>query len=133
MAIGSINVSYEGTSVSFDKFSGEDLPRSFVTQASLEFSALGVAYAQGSTKKQKRIWSIAAYGDIAQWNDLLSIFDAWEEVRTTGSNLAVVRLDDTLLGSEITVEGYFTDPPALSKLSPGNNQLFLITFAITEV
>jgi hypothetical protein len=133
MAAGSITLSYGSTSVSFDKFSGDDLPRSFLTQASLEFSALGVPYAQGSTKRQKRIWSIASYGDIAQWNNLLSIFDDWEAVRITGSNLATVTLTDTLIGSTVIAQGYFTDPPALSKLSPGNNQLFLISFAITEV
>lgn len=133
MTVGTFSVNFESTTVTFDKFSGEDLPRTFLEQATLEFSALGVAYSTGSTKRQKRIWSIAAYASQSQWQSLLTIFNAWDLERASGSNLATVNIVDSLLGSTISVQGFFTSPPSISKLAPGNNTLFLVTFAITEV
>lgn len=133
MTVGTFSVNFESTTVVFDKFSGEDLPRSFLEQATLEFSALGVAYSTGSTKRQKRIWSIAAYASQAEWQSLLDIFTGWDNLRASGSNLARVNIVDSLLGSTITAEGFFTSPPSISKIAPGNNTLFLVTFAITEV
>lgn len=132
MAVGEFTVTYDGSSVTFDKFSGDDLPRAYLGQASLEFSALGAGYATGPSKRQRRIWSIATYATKQQCLDLLSIFEGWDTERATGVNTAEVDIQDELFGSTVSAKGFFTDPPVVSKLSSGNNTLFLLTFALTE-
>lgn len=132
MAAGQLTVSYSTSSVSFDKFSGEDLPRAYLSQASLEFSALGAGYSTGPSKRQRKIWSIATYATKQQCLDLLSIFDAWDTERATGVDVAEVTVVDELFGTAITTSAFFTDPPVVSKLSSGNNVDFLLTFALTE-
>lgn len=131
--MSSISIGYNTTTVSFDQFSGDDLPRSYLSQATLDFSALGVAYSTGSTKRQRKIWAVAAVGTIQQWNNLVIIFEQWDLDRSRGSNVAAVTIQDTLLGSNINTFGFFTTAPTLGKLSPGNNTLFVISFAITEI
>ena len=132
MAAGQLTISYSSASVSFDEFSGEDLPRAYLGQASLEFSALGAGYGTGPSKRQRRIWSVAAYATKQQCLDLIGIFEAWDTQRATASNIAEVDIQDELLGSAVLAKGFFTDPPIISKLASGNNQYFLVTFALTE-
>ena len=131
--MSALSVGYGSNTVSFTSFSGEDLPRTVVDQAGLNFSSLGVAYSTGSVRKQRKLWSVAAVGTLDQWNDLLAIFDAWDTERASGSGQALVTVQDTLLGANITALGFFTANPSLAKLSPGNNTLFIISFGITEV
>lgn len=132
MAAGDLSVNYGATTVTFDQFSGDDLPRAYLGQASLEFSALGAGYGTGPAKKQRRIWSIAAYATTAQVTNLFVIFEAWDTARATGTNTAEVNIQDELFGATVTAKGFFTDPPKISKLGSGNNKLFLVTFALTE-
>lgn len=131
--MSALSVGYGTDTVSFTNFSGDDLPRSVVDQAALNFSSLGVAYSSGSVRKQRKLWSVAAIGTLAQWNTLSSIFDAWDTERASGSGQALVTVQDTLLGANITSYGFFTANPTLTKLAPGNNTLFIISFGITEV
>lgn len=132
MAAGDLIITYGATSVTFDQFSGDDLPRAYLGQASLEFSALGTGYGTGPAKRQRRIWSIAAYVTSTQITNLFTIFEAWDTARATGTNTAEVDIQDELLGAVVLAKGFFTDPPTISKLGPGNNTLFLVTFALTE-
>lgn len=132
MAAGQLTISYSSSSVSFDKFSGEDLPRAYLGQASLEFSALGAGYSTGPSKKQRKIWSVATYATKQQCIDLLGIFEAWDTERATGVDVAEVTVTDELFGSALTASAFFTDPPVVSKLASGNNRDFLLTFALTE-
>jgi hypothetical protein len=132
MAAGQLTISYSSGSVSFDKFSGEDLPRAYLGQASLEFSALGAGYSTGPSKKQRKIWSIATYATKQQCIDLLAIFEAWDTERATGVDVAEVTVTDELFGSAVTASAFFTDTPVVSKLASGNNRDFLLTFALTE-
>ena len=132
MAAGEFTVTYDSTTVTFNKFSGDDLPRAYLGQASLEFSALGAGYATGPSRRQRKLWSIAAFATKQQALDILTLFEAWDTDRATGINSAEVAVQDELLGSTVTANGFFTDPPVITKLSPGNNVMFLVTFAITE-
>jgi len=132
MAAGELTISYASSSVSFNKFSGEDLPRAYLGQASLEFSALGAGYSTGPSKRQRRIWSVATYATKQQCLDLLAIFESWDAARATGIDVAEVDIQDELFGSAVTTKGFFTDPPVVSKLASGNNVDFLLTFALTE-
>lgn len=132
MAPRNLQIGYNGTFVAFTDFADEDLPRSILQQATLEFSGLGAAYSSGTAKKQRRIWAVAAYGTISQWNTLMQIFGAWDQARVSGSNIAEVIVVDNLLGSAINTLGFFTTAPSISKLAPGNNSIYLISFGITE-
>lgn len=132
MTANSIQVSYLSFSVSFTDFSDDSLPRSILEQASLEFSGLGAPYASGVAKRQRRIWSIAAFGQISQWNALMNIFEKWDNDRVTGSNIAEVTIVDNLLGTPVAAYGFFTSAPTISKVAPGNNKVFLMAFGITE-
>lgn len=132
MSAATLTIAYGSNSVSFDQFGDDNLPRSILQQANLEFSPLGTAYSTGVAKKQKRIWAVSAFGTVSQWNTLMTIFDAWDEERVTGSNIAEVTVTDNLLGSSITATAFFTTPPSISKVAPGNNQIFIISFGLTE-
>lgn len=130
---GSITISLGADSVTFDKFNDDNLPRSYITQASLNFSQLGVGYGTGPVVRQKRLWTISAFATADEYQTLIDIFEAWDDIRITGDNLATVSLVDTTIGSTVTVETFFTAPPELTKLGSGNNSLFLVSCGLTEV
>ena len=132
MAAGELTFRYGSTYATFNQFSGDDLPRSYLSQASLEFSALGVGYATGPVKRQKRIWSVAAYSEYQMISQLLYVFDQWDAARATGSNVAEIDIQDELFGSVVLAKGFFTDPPVVTKVASSNNRLFLVSFAVTE-
>lgn len=132
MSAATLTIAYGSDSVSFSQFGSDDLPRSILQQASLEFSPLGTAYSTGIAKKQKRIWAVSAFGTVAQWTTLMTIFDAWDEERVTGSNIAEVTITDNLLGGTVTATAFFTTAPSISKVAPGNNEIFAISFGLTE-
>lgn len=130
---GSITISLGVNSVTFDKFSDENLPRSYITQASLNFSQLGVGYGTGPVVRQKRLWTVSAFATASEYQTLNDIFEAWDDIRTTGTNLATVSLVDTTLGATVTADVFFTTAPELTKLGSGNNTLFLVSVGLTEV
>lgn len=130
---GSITISLGVNSVTFDKFSDDNLPRSFISQASLNFSQLGVGYGTGPVVRQKRLWTVSAFATAAEYQSLITIFEAWDDTRITGTNLATVSLVDTTLGSTVSADVFFTTPPELAKLGSGNNSLFLVSVGLTEV
>lgn len=130
---GSITISLGVNSVTFDKFSDDNLPRSYITQASLNFSQLGVGYGTGPVVRQKRLWTVSAFATASEYQTLIDIFEAWDDIRTTGTNLATVSLVDTTLGATVTADVFFTTAPELTKLGSGNNTLFLVSVGLTEV
>lgn len=138
---GSITVSSGATSVVFTQFSGDDLPSSTLGQANLEFSQIGLGYATGPAKKQRRIWAIAAYVNASQIVQLNTIFEAWDTARSTSLNTATVSITDNLLNQatgnsgipSVTTDVFFTTPPQYSKVGGSNNETFLVSFGLTEV
>ena len=79
------------------------------------------------------VMTISAFATAAEYQTLIDIFEAWDDIRITGNNLATVSLVDTTIGSTVTVETFFTAPPELTKLGSGNNSLFLVSCGLTEV
>lgn len=130
MATGDFTVTYDGTSVTFNQFSGDDLPRAYLGQATLEFSALGAGYSNGPSKRQRKIWSISAYASRQKCLDLFTLFNSWDVDRANSSNTAEVDVQDELFGTTILTKGFFTSPPAIS--SVGNDSVYLVTFVLTE-
>lgn len=137
---GSITISYGGNSVAFTDFSGDDLPSSILGQASLEFTQIGLGFAQGPARRQRNIWAIAAYATPAQIATLNTIFTAWDLARASALNTASVDIVDNLLQQKtansnipsITTKAFFTSPPAVSLV--GNlNELYILSFGLTEI
>ena len=133
MALGDLSVNYGGTTVVFDKFSDEGLPRAYLGQATLEFSSSGAGYSTGPAKRQRKIWTVASYATQQQVIDTFTLFDAWDLARSEGLNNAKVTVNDELFGSTITTFAFFTEPPAVTKLGAGNDSYYLLSFALTEV
>lgn len=133
MALGDLSISYEGTSITFDKFSDESLPRAYLSQATLDFTQIGVGYSTGPAKRQRKIWTVAAYVTQQEVTDVFTLFNAWDDDRSNGQNDAQVTIQDELFGTTINAVGFFTEPPAVTKLGPGNDTYYLISFALTEV
>lgn len=130
MAVGDFSVNYSSTTVTLNQFSGDDLPRAYLGQATLEFSAIGAGFSTGPSVRQKKIWSIAAYATYQQCLDALAVFDAWDAVRAQGVNNAEVNVTDELFGSTLTATAFFTEPPSITSL--GNGVVYLLTFVLTE-
>lgn len=138
---GSITVTYGATSVVLTQFSGDDLPSSTLGQANLEFSQIGLGYATGPARRQRKIWAIAAFVDATQIVQLNTIFDAWDTARSTALNTATVSITDNLFNQATGNSGipstvtnaFFTTPPQYSKVGGSNNQIFLASFGLTEV
>lgn len=138
---GSITVTYGSTSVVLTQFSGDDLPSSTLGQANLEFSQIGLGYATGPARRQRKIWAIAAFVDASQIVQLNSIFDAWDAARSTSLNASTVSVTDNLLREATgntsipttTTSAFFTTPPQYSKVAGNNNNIFLASFGLTEV
>ena len=138
---GSITVTYGSTSVVLTQFSGDDLPSSTLGQANLEFSQIGLGYATGPARRQRKIWAIAAFVDASQIVQLNTIFDAWDTARSSSLNASTVSVTDNLLREATgntsipttTTSAFFTTPPQYSKVAGNNNNIFLASFGLTEV
>jgi hypothetical protein len=132
---GFLRLTYEGTSVDLDEFTDTEVPGAVVSQASLEFTALGVAYSTGPASRQRKMYSVSSYVTKSQWSSLNTIFQSWDQDRANGANTALVTLQDGLLfpSSPTTMKCFFTEPPALSKVTASNNNLFVTSFVLMEV
>lgn len=133
MSAGLISLTYGSTTVSFSNFTDTEFPRSYMAQANLEFSQIGTAYASGPARRQRQMWSMSVFVNLSEWQALETLFILWDSQRATGNNLAVVILGDSLTGSVKNHRVFFTEPPALSKISSGNNKTFIATFVLVEV
>lgn len=135
---GYIEVSFQNQSVQFDQFTDEELPSAWLSQADLNFSQFGVAYTTGPAKRQRRIWSIAAYANQTKVIAINDLFSAWDADRELNTGITTVDVEDTLLsevdaGSVVTAKAFFTTPPQITKISGANNTLFTVSFGLTEV
>jgi hypothetical protein len=128
-----IKIQYEAQIVEFTNFTDTEFPRSYMAQASLEFSQLGTAYASGPARRQRKMWSISAIVEREEVSILTSLYEQWDTKRATGNNLATVKLTDYLLslvGVEYKV--FITEPPAITKLGAGSNNHFVVTMVMVE-
>jgi len=128
-----IKIEYATYEIEFENFTDTNFPRSYMAQASLEFSQLGTAYASGPARKQRKMWSISSIINRSQISDLSSLYEAWDTKRAEGSNLATVKLTDYLLSESGSVHQVFiTEPPSLTKLGAGNNNDFVVVLVLVE-
>lgn len=133
MSAGVVTLTFNNKTATVSRFSDTAFPRSYMAQASLEFSQIGTAYASGPARRQRQMWSISAYVTAEEWEDIEDVYIAWDRQRAQGDNLAYVNIEDGLLGTPKTYKAFFTEPPVLTKLSPGNNTDYNASFVLVEV
>lgn len=131
--MGSLSISYTsaaGTtySVAVSRFSGGDLPRSYLQQAKLDFTAQGAAIMGGPVKRQRMIWAATAYLTSGEAAALDALFLACDADRASGLASAVTVSDSTGPGSTITATALFTTAPGFSQAGPE----WLASFGLTE-
>jgi hypothetical protein len=115
--------------VAVDLFSGSDLPRSYLSQAKLDFTAQGAAIAGGLAKRQRRVWAVTGLLSAADAARLDALFRAWDADRGRGLAAVVGIEDDTGPGSAISATGYITTPPRFTQAGPD----WLASIGVTEV
>ena len=109
-------------------FLGEDLPRSYLQQAKLEFSTSGVAIAGGPSRSQRRIWAISCLLTDSMASSVDSLFRAWDTDRAKGL-AAAVAITDSTTSSDVISAGWFSTPPKISQAGPQ----WVVSFGLTEV
>ena len=130
--MGSLSISYTsgGTShtVNASRFSGGDLPRSYLQQAKLDFTAQGAAILGGPVRRQRMVWAASAFLTAAEAAALDSLYLAWDADRAAGLAAVVSIADDTGPGASITASALFTTAPGFSQAGPE----WLASFGLTE-
>ena len=131
--MGSLSISYTsaaGTTytVVASRFSGGDLPRSYLQQAKLDFTAQGAAIVGGPVRRQRMVWATTAFMTAAEAATLDDLFLAWDADRAAGRAAVVSVTDGTGPGSSITASALFTTAPGFSQAGPE----WLASFGLTE-
>ena len=131
--MGSLSISYTSAaaavhSVTVSRFSGGDLPRSYLQQAKLDFTAQGAAIMGGPVKRQRMVWATTAFLTSAEAAALDALFLACDADRASGLASAVTVTDTTGPGGSITATALFTTAPGFSQAGPE----WLASFGLTE-
>lgn len=134
-------------SIYFDRFLDEEIPRTTLGQAEVNYAVLGAKYATGPAVTQPNIWTInsalrnqvtnRAYKDLAQYNEvqlIKELYAAWDTDRANGL-AAKCTIEDQILGFGITysAETWFTEPPTYTLIGGYGSGLIQVVFGLTEV
>ena len=134
MADGTLDISYDVHSFSFDTFNSTELPGQRVSQATLNYSALGVGYMSGPAIQQKKMWAIDATIPASSRAALEALYEAWDLERSTGSYSAVVTLVDGLLAADTTTyDCVITEPPSYSTKGRGRSRYLNVAMVLMEI
>lgn len=117
-------------SVTFDYFTGEDLPGTYLEEGSFEFSQSGTAIKGGPARGPRKIWAISSVLTNSEAQTLDSLYKAWATDSGAGVS-AVVELDDSTFGpSTVEVYAVITTAPTFSMFGPRH---YLCSIGLTEV
>lgn len=134
MAIG-ITLTYGGSSIRLERFSGAGAQRSYVDSATLNFGATGSAIQSGSSRNVRRVWTINTVAEREATYALEDLYEAWDTARATGA-IAVVTLVDEVTastaGTAITATTVFSEPLTIELFGNGS-PLYRVSFGLTEV
>lgn len=130
-----ITISYTGqqgqgtVSVVVSDFVGDDRPRSYQDNNSLDFTATGSAFILGPAYRNKYIWAISTILTVVDADSLETLFENWDSDRGVGFNAAVNVVDDTTT-TQKNVSAVFSTAPTFAKRGPN---YFEVAFGLTEV
>ena len=130
-----IGVSYTPSSGSpvynfiIDNFDSNDLPRSYQGDAGFSKSANGTSIISGPAYRQKHSWVFSTMMTTAKAAEFDEMFQAWEDDRAAGLNVAIGIVDETW-GASVSKSAVFSSAPTYTYL---NGKDTLVSFGLTEV
>ena len=131
--MASIQVTYSSGgvvhTVSFDKFQGAELARTYAETNNFRRTASGSQVITGLPGRQKFIWAVAAFASEAMTLALDEMFQAWDSDRGAGLPAAVFVSDSTGFKTE-TASAIFSTAPVYSRFGPNDYQ---VSFGLAEV
>lgn len=130
-AAGQIELTYSTYTFSFSEFLDEDLPRQFISEASVGVSAQGAQIYAGAPYTAKHIWTINCPVTKVEAQSIVAAFQDFDSRRASGE-LPTVTVDDFTFGSRVTANTVFSTPPSVSKFGNSTTHA-IITFGLTEV
>jgi len=113
----------------FKESLGAEVPRTYASTATFEFSASGSAVTSGPSQRQRYIWAISSPMENDQAIAFDQMFRKWDEDRAKGL-AAAVGITDQTFGSTVDTSAVFSTPPTYSKFGPHHK---LVSFGLTEV
>lgn len=124
-----IGIAFNSYNFQIDNFGDNAIPRSYVPQTNLEYSANGTNIVDGPAFLQKYQWVIATVMEKDTALDFDAMFKAYDTQRAAGEAVAVGIIDDTW-GPQVDTSAVFITPPTYTKLGP---KLALVSFGLQEV
>lgn len=122
-------------SIKFTEF-GDQMPRSYIEAAGVNFSATGAISLTGQTRAARRLWTISSYVRPEIVYQLEDLYQAYEVERASGAAAAVAVSDETRRpegAAPITATTVFSTAPTFDLISNGGDGIYLVTFGLTEI
>lgn len=116
-------------SVTFEHFTEDNLPRSYIDEISFDFTTAGSAVKGGPARVPKRIWAITGVLSDADTQELESMYRAWATDIGTGLSCAV-SISDSTFGSTVTASSVISTAPTYSKFGPND---WTASIGLTEI
>jgi hypothetical protein len=113
-----IAISFSTYGVTFEKFTDENLPRTYLEEGTIEYSLAGTTIVGGPNRISKRTWAISAVLDDADAKELEAMYRSWMQSKVTGSSFVVNLTDETFTDETISAGVLFSVAPTFTKFSP---------------
>ena len=130
-ASGQLELVYSTYTFNFSEFMDQELPRQFVSEASLGLSAQGAQVYSGAPFGAKYIWTVMVPVTKQVAQDIEQAFITFDEQRANGL-LPTVAVDDFTFGNRVTGTAVFTTPPSITKFGRSTTHV-LVTFGLSQV
>ena len=130
--MASVRIQWSTYDFTFTDFTGGELPRTFVSTSALTRSATGAQVYGGAPYTAKYIWAISVVSDKEEARQIMDMFEAFDQERSTG-NLPKITVTDTTFGPAVTGEAVFTTPPSVGRWGGAAALSYAVSFGITQV
>lgn len=132
--MSSITISYTALDNStyqytFDEFTNNELPRTYLSSSGFELAATGAAVLAGQPFASRYIWAISTVMTNEMAASLDGLYRKWDADRATGAVVAMGVLDQTF-GTAVSTSALFSTPPSYERAGPN---MMLVSFGMTEV
>lgn len=116
-------------SLTFTYFTDENVPRSYLEEGTLDFSASGTTILGGPSRLSKRIWAISSVLTTSDAQNLEALYRAWLADKVTGISCVLAVVDDTFGPTPVSANAVFSTAPTFTKFSPTE---WLVSLGLTE-
>jgi hypothetical protein len=115
-----IAISFLTYSVTFDKFTDENLPRTYLEEGTIDYSLAGTTIVGGPNRVSKRTWAISAILHETDAKELEAMYRSWMSSKVTGNSFVVNLVDETFTNDTISAGVLFSVAPTFTKFSPNS-------------